>query len=678
MKIKSILEQTTLILFFFTFLFFKSQPPPSNTRFVNPTSTAGNFNNSFVKHLNSNKDQMFYSTVTSGSTEYLGTTLVVPMNESRMISRFDVTGLPLWTAQFYPASLDTDHISNDFACVDLSDNFYIVCNTRSTASTFKDAMGSTTSFSNPAAGLQKTIVKLDSNGNKIWAKSFSNIGSAYYAVSLTTDSAGDLFVVGENSGTGLSFDGVALSGTFIFKISGTTGNVLYSKVYPLLGSYVSKPVLDNSGNLYVFSEPLGDINTTNYTLDGITIPTNADHLDNLMLKFDATGTCVFGKNFYATSPAGSYYESWFSDVVFDGTDFIAIGDYSSSPSSGVNFLKLSGTTFPKHYAGTQYEGFLAKISTAGIVVWEKPLESFSSGQSVYTNINLDSNNDIYSYFKFKSELYYDGNTYPFDTVLGDKAVLKFDNNGTLKYLEKIDKDYLSGSLIDVFAIDKYNVLGTSKQANFLLYPITNTVVEKSYVATFGTLNGIYLRPINHYNDLSSVSIDNSSSTSNQFSFNLINNVNWSATSDQSWLTVSYLQLAGKNTLQTAAAGHGDSKITLTAETNNTGTGRTANVMLSGDGGVASKTIAVTQTGTLATGESKAFTTTIYPNPTSEFLNIETQQKISKIEIYDLSGKLLKSDIGNDKKIAVSTLSKGLYLIKIYTENGVVNSKFIKN
>ena len=397
-----------------------------------------------------------------------------------------------------------------------------------------------------------------------------------------------------------------------------------------------------------------------------------------MLKFDATGNCIFGKNFNDVLPGGVYYENWIIDVVFDGTDFIAIGDYSSSPSN-LNFLNLSNIIFPKHYPNTQYEGFLAKISTTGNVVWEKPLESLSSGQSVYTNINLDSSKNIYGYFKFKTDLYYEGVTYPFDNVLGDKVVIKFDNNGNLIYKDLVDKNYVSGNLIDVFAVDKYNVLGYSMQPNFLLYPITNSVSQKNYVATFGDLNGIYLRPINNYTEITNISITNNPLPFvNEYEFYLFNNVVWNAQSDQSWLSLSFTQLSGKMSPQNLINGNGDAKIKMSATPNTSGVARTANVVISG-AGVATKTLSIMQSALLAAGENSSISIiTLYPNPTSEFLNIKSDQKISNIEIYDLSGKLVQTSKMTGEKVSVNQLPKGNYIIKIQTENGVVNSKFIKN
>lgn len=89
-------------------------------------------------------------------------------------------------------------------------------------------------------------------------------------------------------------------------------------------------------------------------------------------------------------------------------------------------------------------------------------------------------------------------------------------------------------------------------------------------------------------------------------------------------------------------------------------------------------IATFKSENLQTGENQNSNFKIYPNPATDFLNIKSDQKISKIEIYDMTGKLLKSANGRDRKISVAQLTKGIYIIKLLTENGVVNSKFIKN
>jgi len=68
---------------------------------------------------------------------------------------------------------------------------------------------------------------------------------------------------------------------------------------------------------------------------------------------------------------------------------------------------------------------------------------------------------------------------------------------------------------------------------------------------------------------------------------------------------------------------------------------------------------------------------LYPNPVKDILNIDLldNTSISSVKIYDLQGKLLLEKASND--IDVSSLSAGLYLIKIATEKGEFTKKFIK-
>lgn len=69
---------------------------------------------------------------------------------------------------------------------------------------------------------------------------------------------------------------------------------------------------------------------------------------------------------------------------------------------------------------------------------------------------------------------------------------------------------------------------------------------------------------------------------------------------------------------------------------------------------------------------------IYPNPVQNRLLIAIEEgKITKTDIFDLSGKLVKPITNNTKSIYVSDLTKGIYLIKVATENNVITSRFIK-
>lgn len=70
---------------------------------------------------------------------------------------------------------------------------------------------------------------------------------------------------------------------------------------------------------------------------------------------------------------------------------------------------------------------------------------------------------------------------------------------------------------------------------------------------------------------------------------------------------------------------------------------------------------------------------IYPNPSENYINITNTKnlKIDFIEIYDLQGKILKKQTESSTTIDVSDLQKGMYLLKITSENNLSNQLFIK-
>jgi len=69
---------------------------------------------------------------------------------------------------------------------------------------------------------------------------------------------------------------------------------------------------------------------------------------------------------------------------------------------------------------------------------------------------------------------------------------------------------------------------------------------------------------------------------------------------------------------------------------------------------------------------------IYPNPVINSFKILSPLKIEKVEIFNVLGQ--KSSVQNLKSntIDISTLSKGIYILKVYQENAkVATKKFIK-
>ncbi len=67
---------------------------------------------------------------------------------------------------------------------------------------------------------------------------------------------------------------------------------------------------------------------------------------------------------------------------------------------------------------------------------------------------------------------------------------------------------------------------------------------------------------------------------------------------------------------------------------------------------------------------------ISPNPTYGSISVETELIVETLRIYDINGRLIKSQSGS-KDIDISELQSGLYFIKINTKSGVFTNKVIK-
>ncbi len=66
---------------------------------------------------------------------------------------------------------------------------------------------------------------------------------------------------------------------------------------------------------------------------------------------------------------------------------------------------------------------------------------------------------------------------------------------------------------------------------------------------------------------------------------------------------------------------------------------------------------------------------IYPNPSTENIYVNYEDNFSFINIVNLQGKTILQS--NQKSIDISGLENGIYIVQIATENGVLNSKFVK-
>lgn len=68
---------------------------------------------------------------------------------------------------------------------------------------------------------------------------------------------------------------------------------------------------------------------------------------------------------------------------------------------------------------------------------------------------------------------------------------------------------------------------------------------------------------------------------------------------------------------------------------------------------------------------------IYPNPAKDFLNIQTDDEIISITIYSKSGQIVKNIKTNSKKLDISNIPSGIYVLQVETKNGNLTENFSK-
>ncbi len=75
---------------------------------------------------------------------------------------------------------------------------------------------------------------------------------------------------------------------------------------------------------------------------------------------------------------------------------------------------------------------------------------------------------------------------------------------------------------------------------------------------------------------------------------------------------------------------------------------------------------------------ETFNAEIYPNPVADKIFIKSKSPVQSFKVYNVLGKEFSSTLSNGNKIDVSSLSSGLYVLKLYSETSEQTFKIIKN
>lgn len=246
-------------------------------------------------------------------------------------------------------------------------------------------------------GFDCFIQKLDPNGNLIWVKSIDTYFGK--PSSITTDLYGNVYVIGDFTGTVDFDPGPSVStlsseddeSVFILKLN-SDGDFQWVNSFYNGGSYFVSIINDSFGNVYAIGEFSGtvdfDPSSSVYNLES-----SENSVDMFILKLDSNGEFQWAKQTDATPIPNSSTEAVYGKSIIIGNDnYIYItgfyyGTIDFDP--GVSVASM---------AATNNNAFILKLDLDGEFVWVKQIECSGGALSQSINSDNNGNIYIIGYF----------------------------------------------------------------------------------------------------------------------------------------------------------------------------------------------------------------------------------------------------------------------------------------
>jgi len=289
------------------------------------------------------------------------------------LAKYDVSGTLLWAKKFGGNAWD----KATGICVDNNGNIIL------TGSFWSSTIAFDSFILNNTGGVNAFVVKLNSNGNVIWAKcSAGNLGSD--APSVAIDNSNNIYMGGDFTSSTILFDTQILNNTgawdvFLAKYD-SNGNAVWAR--SATGSKTDELFdikTDGSGNIYL----AGRFISTSLGFGGLpSLTNNGDgyFYDVFMAKYDINGNALWAKSF-----GGDKEENGLSLAIDNSGNLIITGLFESSA--------VSFDTHVVNRTGTR-NTFIAQCDLNGNIQW-----AASSGGNNNDDFNcITSDNTGSKYF----------------------------------------------------------------------------------------------------------------------------------------------------------------------------------------------------------------------------------------------------------------------------------------
>ena len=277
-------------------------------------------------------------------------------NNDIFIVKYDSSGTVIWA---HSGGGIFDDVATSVA-TDANGNVFITGRYNSTDITFD----TTTLINAGSTFYDLFLVKYDSSGNLLWAKTFGNIyDDLGYCV--VADASGNVYVTGYFSASTIAFDTITLNNfgndidVFIAKFDGN-GNVLWAEsAGNSEGDYGVSLATDASGNVFL----AGMFRSNQINFGGIVLlnTSNFNFDDIFLVKYNSSGQVIWARK--AGGSNHDYIESISTDA---NGNLLMVGTFWSNTIT-FNSTLLSNT----NPGGGGSDIFIAKYNAIGNLLWAK-------------------------------------------------------------------------------------------------------------------------------------------------------------------------------------------------------------------------------------------------------------------------------------------------------------------
>ncbi len=355
-----------------------------------------------------------------------GNYILSPVNYSDVfISKLDALGNFVWAKKI--GGLDSDIAYS--ICLDSSGNIFIAGSFAGTVD-FDPGVGIHNVTSNGSADV--FILKLDTYGNFIWAKTFggSNLDRGN---SISVDLSGNIYTTGHfwftvdfDPGVGTyNLTSNGLEDVFILKLD-SSGNFLWAKKFGGTSSDLNSTLkVDAAGNIYtsgVFNGTV-DFNPGPAVYNLV----SAGYEDVFISKLDSLGNFVWAKRL------GGIYSDWVYFLNIDKYGNV----YTTGSFSGTSDFDPGVGTYNLISAGNTPDIFISKLDTFGNFLWAKHMGNL--GGDLGVSLTIDTDNYVYVCGNFEETVDFDPGVGTFNlTSLGgvDAFITKFDSLGNFVWAKQ--------------------------------------------------------------------------------------------------------------------------------------------------------------------------------------------------------------------------------------------------